>query len=227
MRFLKRQSTSNKNALGKAVVYDINDQVILDSKNVMLVPKGTTAERPLSPANGHLRYNSDVEEFEAYQDSQWRKVRYKEPRAIVQQTLKGALGLETIFGPLDNQDADFSAPDSAQSMIVLIENVFQLATTNYNLVQNPSSFQTGAEIEAQDIISGTEYVITAPDDGSGTGSSTDFTTVGAPDSNVGTVFTATGTPTGTGLVRETGWYLEFTSGVPLGKDVTVLHNFNK
>lgn len=213
--------------MGKAVVYDINDQVILDSKNVMLVPKGTTAERPLSPDNGHLRYNTDVEEFEAYQDSQWRKVRYKEPRAIVQQTLNGAAGLETVFGPLDNQDTDFAAPDSAQSMIVLIENVFQLATTNYLLVQNPSLTGTGAEIQAANIVPGTDYVITTADDGSGLGPSTDFTTVGAADSNPGTVFTATATPTGIGLVREAGWYLEFTSGVPFGKPVTILHNFNK
>jgi len=235
MRFLKRQSTSNKNALGKAVVYDINDQVILDSKNVMLVPKGTTAERPLSPENGHFRYNVTTEEFEAYQDSQWRKVRYKEPKRVVQQTLAGATGLETIFGPLDNQDLDFpvgSSADSqtltdvAQSMIVLIENVFQISTTNYNIVQNPSTPGVGAEVEAANLVTGTEYIITASNDGSG-GVSTDFTTVGASDSNQGTVFIATGSAAGTGLVRETGYYLEFTSGVPFGKPVTVLHNFNK
>ena len=235
MRFLKRQTTSNKNALGKAVVYDINDQVILDSRNVMLVPKGTTAERPLSPENGHFRYNITTEEFEAYQDGQWRKVRYKEPRKIVQQTLRGAAGLETIFGPLENQDLDFpvgstadsqTLTDIAKSMIVLIENVFQISTTNYNLVQNPSTPFAGAEIEAADLVAGTEYLVTATNDGTG-GLSTDFTTVGAPDSNQGTVFTATGPAAGTGLVRETGYYLEFTSGVPFDKPVTVLHNFNK
>jgi len=226
MRFLKRQNTNNKNTLGKGVIFDINDQVILDSSNVLLVPKGTTAERPLSPENGHFRYNTTTEEFEAYQDSQWRKVRYKEPRTIVQQTLNGAAGLETVFGPLDNQDLDFSAPDSAQSMIVLIENVFQISTTNYNLVQNPPSAGTGAETEADSMVPGTEYIITAVDDGAG-GAATDFTSAGAPNSTPGTVFTATGAALGTGTVRETGWYLEFTSGVPLGKPVTVLHNFNK
>jgi len=235
MRFLKRQSTSNKNALGKAVVYDINDQVILDSKNVMLVPKGTTAERPLSPENGHFRYNVTTEEFEAYQDGQWRKVRYKEPRRVVQQTLRGAAGLETIFGPLDNQDLDFpvgtsadsqTLTDVAQSMIVLIENVFQISSTNYNLVQNPSTPNAGAEVSADSLVTGTEYVITTPNDGTG-GASTDFTTVGASDNNQGTVFTATGPASGTGLVREIGYYLEFTSGVPFDKPVTVLHNFNK
>lgn len=220
MRYLKQQTTNNKSVLGKGVLFNINNEVIMDTTNVMLVPKGTTLQRPVSPENGHFRYNTDVEEFEAYQDSQWRKVRYKEPRAIVQQTLTGSAGTETIFGPLDNQDADFAAPDSAQSMIVLIENVFQISITNYDLVQNPSSAGTGSEVAASSLAIGTEYIITDTGD-------TDFTLVGASDSNPGTVFTASSTGSGTGTAREVGWYIEFTSSVPFGKPITVLHNFNK
>lgn len=221
MKYLKQQTTNNKSVLGKGVLFTINNEVIMDTTNVMLIPKGTTLQRPVSPENGHFRYNTDVEEFEAYRDSQWRKVRYKEPRSIVQQTLTGSTGVETIFGPLDNQDADFAAPDSAQSMIVLIENVFQISVTNYNLVQNPSSAGTGAEITAPNAVIGTEYLITD----SGT---SNFTLIGSSDNNVGTVFTASdnGT-TGTGTLREVGWYIEFASSVPFGKPVTVLHNFNK
>ena len=37
----------------------------------MLVPKGTTAERPVSPANGQLRYNTDNGQFEGYQGGAW------------------------------------------------------------------------------------------------------------------------------------------------------------
>ena len=226
MRYVKRQSTNDKNTLGKGIFYSAVGEVIMDTQNTMLVPKGPTAKRPQFPENGHMRYNTDVEEFEFYQDDQWRKVRYKEPRAIVQQTLNGASGSETVFGPLDNQDSDYSAPDSAQAMIVLIENVFQISTTNYNLVQNPVSVGTGGEVGATAIVAATEYIITAVDDGVG-GAITDFTEVGSVDNVVGRIFTATGAGIGSGSARETGWYLEFTSGVPLAKPITVLHNFNK
>jgi len=58
MRLLKAQNTNQRSIIGKGVKYDIDDQVIVDSNNVMLVPKGTTAQRPTSPNNGHLRYNT-------------------------------------------------------------------------------------------------------------------------------------------------------------------------
>jgi hypothetical protein len=37
----------------------------------MLVPKGTTAQRPVSPVNGELRYNTDTSQFEGYQGGAW------------------------------------------------------------------------------------------------------------------------------------------------------------
>jgi hypothetical protein len=37
----------------------------------MLIPKGTTAERPVSPANGYMRYNTTTNQFEGYQGGEW------------------------------------------------------------------------------------------------------------------------------------------------------------
>ena len=65
MKYLKRQSTSNKTPLGNAVVFDVNEQVVMDTRRVMLIPKGTEAERPVTPNNGHMRYNTTSEEFES------------------------------------------------------------------------------------------------------------------------------------------------------------------
>jgi len=225
MRLLKAQNTNLRNIYGKGVKYDIDDQVILDSNNVVLVPKGTTAQRPANPTNGHLRYNTSLNELEVYQQSSWRSVRYKEPNndpGIVQQNLGNGDATITLFGPLDSQDpnTDYTAPAAAQNVLVLVENVLQISTTNYTLVQNPSSTNTGQEVITTNIQAGTEYIITSSGD-------TDFTAIGAADSNQGTVFTATGATTGTGLVRPTGYYLEFTSAVDLNKPVTVLHNFDK
>ena len=37
----------------------------------MLIPKGTTAQRPVSPVNGEIRYNTDTNQFEGYQGGEW------------------------------------------------------------------------------------------------------------------------------------------------------------
>jgi hypothetical protein len=37
----------------------------------MLIPKGTTAERPVSPVDGEMRYNTDTNQFEGYQAGAW------------------------------------------------------------------------------------------------------------------------------------------------------------
>jgi hypothetical protein len=37
----------------------------------MLIPKGTTAQRPVSPADGYMRYNTTTNQFEGYQGGAW------------------------------------------------------------------------------------------------------------------------------------------------------------
>jgi hypothetical protein len=143
MRLLKAQNTNLRNIKGKGVKYDVNDQVILDSTNCVLVPKGTQAQRPASPINGHVRYNIDDNEFEVYQNSAWRELRYKEPGTITQQNLGNGDATETVFGPLNSGDTDFPIPAAAQNVLVLIENVFQISTTNYTLEQSVSGSLTG------------------------------------------------------------------------------------
>ena len=144
MRFIKRQSSNDKSPIrSKGVIYNINDEVIMDSRRVMLVPVGNTSERPLTPENGHIRYNTDANEFELFQDNAWRKMRFKEPRGITQQSLGNGDDVETVFGPLDSGDPDYPIPTSAQSVIVLIENVFQISNTNYTLEQSSNGNLTG------------------------------------------------------------------------------------
>jgi hypothetical protein len=150
MRYIKRQTTNARGVIGRGIYVSAGDnEVILDSTNVMLVPKGTTEQRPQFPKNGHLRYNTDTDELEAYQDDAWRKLRFKEPNrtGIVVQTLGLGNAINTIFGPLDNQDPDFPIPSAAQNILVFVENVYQLPNTNYSLVQNPPGFASGWYIE--------------------------------------------------------------------------------
>lgn len=146
MRLIKAQTTNLRSIAGRGVKYDINDQVILESTNVMLVPKGTEGERPSSPNNGHLRYNTTDDQFEAYQNGAWRELRFKEPNqdpGITQQNLGNGDATETVFGPLASGDADYPVPAAAQNILVLVENVFQISGTNYTLEQSVSGSLAG------------------------------------------------------------------------------------
>ena len=141
MRFIKQQSTNTRGAPGTGIRYDVNNQAVVDGTQAIVVPIGTTAQRPSSAINGQLRYNSTEGEFEVYESNSWKNLRYAEPNpiGITQQNLGAGDGTETTFGVLNSGEADFPAPATAASVIVLVENVFQIGTTNYTLVQNPSS----------------------------------------------------------------------------------------
>lgn len=151
MRLLKAQNTNLRNIYGKGVKYDINDQVIVDSSNVMLIPKGTTAQRPSTPNDGHLRYNTTTGRFEVYESGLWVNIRNAAPAGvgqnapITQQNLGNGDATETVFGPLDSQDPDptYTVPTAAQNVFVFVENVFQISGTNYTLEQSVSGSLTG------------------------------------------------------------------------------------
>lgn len=55
-----------------------NTSVVV-SESGMRVPIGTTAERPASPQNGMIRYNTDTLELEAYANGSWKSVAGVEP----------------------------------------------------------------------------------------------------------------------------------------------------
>lgn len=186
MRLLKAQNTNLRNVYGKGVKYDYDNQVIADSERAMLVPKGVESARPgeidiaTSATDGHVRYNTTTDQLEAYQNSAWRNVRFKEPNqdpGIVVQNLGNGDATETVFGELNSGDTNFPVPAAAQNILVFVENVYQLPVTNYNIRQT-----------AQVNIAG---------------------------------------PNAPYTVSDTGWWIEFTSAVPLGKPVTVIHNFDK
>ena len=191
MRLIKAQTTNLRSIYGKGVKYDIDDQVVVDSTRAMVVPVGTLEQRPgeagvaTSSTVGQVRYNTTDQQLEAYQNGAWREVRFKEPNqdpGIIWQTLSPAGdAVETVFGELNSGDTDFAAPASADNIIVLIENVVQLPTTNYTIHQT-------AEI-----------------------------TTGGAEEGPNAPYTAS----------DTGWWIKFTSPVPFGKSITVIHNLDK
>ena len=180
MRLMKAQSTNLRSIRGNGVKYDTNDQVIMQSKKGLRLPKGRTSERPFYPENGYVRYNIETEQLEVYQNGQFREARFKEPNqdpGIVWQNLGNGDGVETVFGELQSGDTDYPEPAASENILVLVENVVQIPGTNYDIRQT-------AEVD-----------ITGPN----------------------TPYTET----------DTGWWIEFTSPVPFGKPVVVVHNLDK
>tara|TARA_B110000503_G_scaffold126064_1_gene194286 strand:+ start:1364 stop:1897 length:534 start_codon:yes stop_codon:yes gene_type:complete len=146
MRLIKAQTTNLRSIAGKGVRYDINDNIIMDGSKGMIVPKGTTVERPLFPKKGMIRFNTDTENFETYAGSgtgTWEKMKRVIPGNIVQQNLGNGDDSELIFGPLANGDLDYPVPAAAANVMVFVENVFQLSTINYTLVQSSSGNLAG------------------------------------------------------------------------------------
>jgi hypothetical protein len=152
MKYIKRQTTNARGTgLGRGVhVTTIDKEVILDSENVVLVPKGRTEDRPQFPKNGHLRYNTDDNRFETYEAGSWNGIRQAAPSSyapIKAQNLGNGDAVETVFGPLDSGDPFYPVPAAAENVLVFVENVYQLPNTNYSLVQNPSGKPAGWYIQ--------------------------------------------------------------------------------
>ena len=147
MRLIKAQSTNLRNIKGRGVKYDIYNTIQLDSEVGAVMPTGNTYYRGDFPVNGTLRYNTDTEAFEGYANGTWKQIRRVEPTSIVQQNLGNGDASETLFGPLDSGDIETPVPSAAQNVLVFVENVFQIATTNYTLVQNPAGKIAGWYIQ--------------------------------------------------------------------------------
>jgi hypothetical protein len=56
---------------GKFTTLAANGDVSLTSTGFLLIPSGTTAQRPVSPAVGEIRYNTTLSQFEGYANSAW------------------------------------------------------------------------------------------------------------------------------------------------------------
>tara|TARA_B100001287_G_scaffold155146_1_gene130475 strand:+ start:562 stop:4281 length:3720 start_codon:yes stop_codon:yes gene_type:complete len=70
---LKFDSNIISNDGGSIVLDPSSESVQIDSTGALILPKGTTAQRPGSPVNGMIRYNTETDVFEAY-DGQWTEL---------------------------------------------------------------------------------------------------------------------------------------------------------
>ena len=152
MRFLKTLTLNRRAIYDDRLAITTSDAIVMNTPKNLLIPKGVESNRPVSPVNGMIRYNTDTNQFEGYQAGAWRQFRFKEPTIITQQNLGAGNEEEIYFGPLNPSPVSYASLPSgwdptqmAKNMIVLVENVVQLSGLNHNyvVVQNPS---IGAEI---------------------------------------------------------------------------------
>ena len=87
----------------------------------MVIPVGNTSQRPISPVSGMIRFNSQLDQFEFYDNNSWTTAGV-EFTVIASETFNGD-GSTTVFTLSSNQ--------TTASCIVSINGVVQLPVTAY------------------------------------------------------------------------------------------------
>lgn len=137
MKFLKAKTLSKFSPTDQSLFSNLYGRAVMELVGGVRLPKGTTAQRPnvsgvrtLGGPNGFIRYNTDTDSIEAYVGGVWEVVRAPGASTITKQTLGPGNEIDTVFGPLSK------IPNSPDNIIVLVENVFQISSNNYNVLYN-------------------------------------------------------------------------------------------
>lgn len=104
-----------------------NAEVIIDTNSGLVLPVGTTAERPGSPITGSLRFNTDETRVEVYDGTEWDSVVAGVTAQIITPD-----GIANTF-PLDRNS-------TSAATLVAINGVVQLPTQAYNVAANVITF---------------------------------------------------------------------------------------
>lgn len=143
MKFLKQKNISQYSISDQTLFVNQYGRGVMNYSGALRLPKGTQAQRPqdtdvrtLGGADGFIRYNTDTNSVEALVDGIWEVVRAPGSSTITKQTLGPGDGVEQIYGPLLS-DFEYKFTADLNNLIVLVENVWQIAGTNHVLIQNP------------------------------------------------------------------------------------------
>jgi hypothetical protein len=125
---------STNNRVG---ILDATPAVTLDigtATDAIFVPSGTTAQRPGTPSNGYLRYNTDDAQFEGYADGAWGAIAGSGSGSAMEQQILSGDGSITGFTLT-------SAPTSENNLLVFVDGVFQAQDT-YSVSGTTLTFST-------------------------------------------------------------------------------------
>jgi hypothetical protein len=150
MKFLKQKNISKYSITDQTLFTNHFGRAVMGLTGGLRLPQGTTAQRPQPTnvslggasgtvrypgsasefADGTIRYNIDTNSLEALIAGVWEVVRAPGATTITKQTLGPGNDVDVNFGPLT------LTPSSPDNIIVLVENVMQISTTNYTLTSS-------------------------------------------------------------------------------------------
>jgi hypothetical protein len=197
MRLIKNQNTNNRSIIGNGVKFNPATGITTIPGDSLLSPTGDTSQRPTG-VDGYLRFNTDYGKLEYYYDDSWRFVGSGgSDGVIVTQTLySGFNQFDKLFGPLDAGDPSYFVNPATDRTLVFVEQLYQGPFIDYSVVENPVERGVGGEIQPHKIVNGKEYMILD----AGT---TPFSSFGAANNDLHTVFTASYTTSVGNLVTMT------------------------
>jgi len=257
MRFVRRTTVNPRDPRDYRLYVAQTNDIIMGGRASLQLPVGDDADRSALVNDGLIRFNTDTDNVEVYQSGTWRALRYAEATKIIQQPIGTGNGASVYFGPLNSvYDPANVASDNnnfdGQNLLVYIENVPQLWTTNYTIEQNPvttltaagtnnsgsttinvtptNNASTGFADKIPDIKVGD--IVTANDGGAVFAANTTVQTISSSSFTVNNVTLLNMNPSTTiTLTRagsaNAGYWIKFTSAATLSKAITVLHGFDK
>lgn len=156
MRYLKRNHLAPKTITGRRSLYiDISGEAVFDLPYNLTLPRGSNEDQSPDDStlptfvNGMIRYNTETNQFEGYQAGSWRSFRFKEPGQINLSQIGTGNAVQTTFNLGYNpfvltaqSGQSWDRFQMARNILVVVENVLQIANVNYEIVQNPSTGPT-------------------------------------------------------------------------------------
>ena len=143
MKYVKKASIVRNDPITNRFAILENGRIVTTTKVAMEIPRGDDSTRPGLYVDGMVRYNADLTEAEMYNGQGaglgWEVVRTVRPAPITVQTLGPGNYATFDFGPLQYSSGEFYTDFThPQNIFVFIENVWQIPTTNYTLIQSGS-----------------------------------------------------------------------------------------
>jgi len=145
MRYIKKLALYSKSPMDDKFSVLQDNRIVTTSKTTLEVPTGAKTDRPSTIVDGTVRYNTTLNEFEVYNsmgglntnplNTNWEIIRTIRQATITPQNLGYGNYNDIYFGPLA-YDVDITKP---QNVLVFVDNVYQVPTTNYTLVKNPTA----------------------------------------------------------------------------------------
>ena len=267
MKYLKTKNISKHSVSDRSfIIEQPSGKITTNSQDSIKIPTGLRNRRPLAPDEGMIRFTTNsaadhedvnISNFfgnrpigiEAYFDGEWRPIRLQGPATITKFNA-GVGSWDVLTQPNESLSVYFPAsgdalpivPAGPDNIIVIVENVFQISGTNFELVEtdgeiiafeitNPGSGYTTMNISITTIDStgggaavtpvldgGTLDSITINNSGSGYNDAS-LITVSITGDGVGAAASA--------RIIKPGWHIKFLSAVPDTKPVTVYFGFDQ